>query len=71
MHFNATLLGKSHSCKLTIYVLKGTQHYLDRATVLSDKSDSDVMFCLQVIRDLESKDHLCINPIRRIGSIHK
>ena len=36
------------------------------------------MFVYKVIRDLESKDHLCIkkdhlciNPIRRIGLIHK
>ena len=28
-------------------------------------------FVNKVIRDLESLDHLCINPIRRIGLIHK
>ena len=28
-------------------------------------------FVYTVIRDLESIDHLCINPIRRIGLIHK
>ena len=28
-------------------------------------------FVYKVIRDLESKDHLCINPIIRIGLIHK
>ena len=28
-------------------------------------------FVYKVIRDLESIDHLCINPIRRIGLIHK
>ena len=28
-------------------------------------------FVDKVIRDLESIDHLCINPIRRIGLIHK
>ena len=27
-------------------------------------------FVYKVIRDLESVDHLCINPIRRIGLIH-
>ena len=42
-----------------------------RITVLSAKSDGDVMFVYKVIRDLESIDHLCINPIRRIGLIHK
>ena len=40
-------------------------------TVLSAKSDSDFVFCLQSYQDLESIDHLCINPIRRIGLIHK
>ena len=34
-------------------------------TVLPAKNDSDVMFCYKVIRDLESIDHLCINPIRK------
>ena len=28
-------------------------------------------FVYKVIRDLESVDHLCINPIRRIGLIQK
>ena len=36
----------NHLCK------KGTQHYLDRATVLQDKSDRDVMFCLQSYQEL-------------------
>ena len=40
-------------------------------TVLPAKSDSGVMFCLQSYQDLELIDHLCINPIRRIGLIHK
>ena len=40
-------------------------------TVLPAKSDSDVLFLYKVIRDLESIDHLCINPIRRIGLIRK
>ena len=31
---------------------------------------SDVMFCLQSYQDLESIDHVCINPIHRIGLIH-
>ena len=40
-------------------------------TVLSAKNDSDVMFCLQSYQDYESIEHLCINPIHRIGLIHK
>ena len=40
-------------------------------TVLPAKSDSDVLFVYEVIRDLESIDHLCINPIHRIGLIHR
>ena len=39
--------------------------------MLPAKNDSDVMFCLQVIRGLESIDHLCIYPIRCIGLIQK
>ena len=38
-----------------------------RNTVLPAKIDSDVMFCLQSYQGLKSIDHLCINPIRRIG----
>ena len=41
------------------------------STVLPAKSDSGIMFCLQSYQDLESIDHLCINPIRRIGLIHQ
>ena len=40
-------------------------------TVVSTKSDSDVMFCLQSYQDLESIDHVWINPIHKIGLIHK
>ena len=40
-------------------------------TVLPAKIDSDFMICLQSYRDLYSIDHLCINPILRIGLIHK
>ena len=35
------------------------------------RNDSDLMFVYKIIRDLESIDHLCINPIHRIGLIHK
>ena len=48
-------------------VIYNTNRYgedaLLKGTVLPAKSDSDVMFCLIVIRNLESIDHLCINPI--------
>ena len=50
-------------------------------TVVPTKSDSDVMFCLQLLSKTltcslhlsirESIDHLCINPILWIGLIHK
>ena len=42
-----------------------------RLTILPAKSDSDVMFYLRSYQELESKNHLRINPIRRIGLIHK
>ena len=35
------------------------------------RRDIDVKFVYKVIRDLESIDHLCINPTRKIGLIHK
>ena len=40
-------------------------------TVLPAKSGSDVLFVYEVIRDLESIDHWFINPIHRIGLIHR
>ena len=41
------------------------------AIVPPAKNDSDDMFVYKNIRDLESIDHLFINPIHRIGLIHK
>ena len=40
--------------------------------ILSCKPRVTVMSCFvyKVITDLESIDHLCINPINRIGFIH-
>ena len=40
-------------------------------TVLPANSDSEVMFYLRSYKELESIDHLYIDPIRRIGLIHK
>ena len=50
-------------------------------TAVPTKSDSDVIFCLRLLRktlaytlllrQCKSIDHLCINPILRIGLIHK
>ena len=37
-----------------------------RLTLLPAKSDSGVMFCLQSYQDLESVDHMYIDPIHRI-----
>ena len=45
--------------------------HIKYSTVLPAKSDSDVLFVYEVIRDLESIDHLCINHIHRIGLIHR
>ena len=46
------------------------EHSSSVGTVLPDKSDSGVMFCLQNYNGL-SIDHSCINPICSIGLIHK
>ena len=57
--------------------------YIDlREKMIKLKSEREVLSCqpkvtvtsyfvYTVIRDLESIDHLCINPICRIGLIHK
>ena len=47
------------------------QTYVAEYTVLPARSDSDHVFFNKVIRDLEWIDHLCINPILRIGLIPK
>ena len=44
---------------------------INDSTVLPAKTDSDIRFVYKIIRDLESIDHLYINPMRRIGLIHK
>ena len=58
-----------------------THHYKTSFTVVPTKNDSDVVLCLQLLSQTptyahnlspcESIDHLCINPILRIGLIHK
>ena len=57
--------------KVDFLIKKITMFRIALSTVLPAKSDSDVMFVYKVIRDLESIAHLCINPIRAIGLIHK
>ena len=59
----------------------GQHQKVDKSTVVPTKSDSDVIFCLLLFSKTltcklhlslrESRDHLCINPILRIGLIHK
>ena len=57
----------------SMYTLKtsDTQSYQSNR-VLSCQPRVTVMSCFvyEVIRDLESMDHLCINPILWIGLIH-
>ena len=43
--------------------MKEIRQYRYFGTVMPAKSDSGVMLCLQSYQDLESIDHLCINPI--------
>ena len=55
--------------------------YTYQYTVVPAKSDSDVVLCLQLLSKTltytlhlssrESRGHLCINPILRIGLINK
>ena len=53
-------------CLTTLSLSCDGARHLDAAIVLSAKSDSEVMFCLQTNMDLESIDHLYINFINRI-----
>ena len=48
-----------------------TDMHHNNCTVLPAKSDSDVMFVYKVIRNFESIEHLCINPILWLELIHK
>ena len=50
-----------------------TQINLEHVILLTCQPGVTVTSCFvyKVIRDLESIDHLCINPIHRIGLIHK
>ena len=52
------------ACHCDIHWIDKVLSYQPRVTVTS-------CFVYKTIRDLESIDHLCINPIRRIGLIHK
>ena len=56
-----------------VNVFETTEAEINTLKVLSCQPRVTVMSCLvyKVIRDLESIYHLCINPIRRIGLIHK
>ena len=55
------------------YALLSWGMYCIVMLLLSDQPKVTVTSCLayKVIRNLESIDHLCINPICRIGLIHK
>ena len=66
--FRWLLFRCQHSCLHTSH-----QHTKWRSCLLSCQPWVTVTSCFvyKVIRDLESIDHLCINPIRRIGLIHE
>ena len=67
-------------CKQNILCVESDVIGRDDSTILPAKSDSDVMFCLQLLSKTlncthhlgsrDSKDLLCINPILWIGLIH-
>ena len=39
--------------------------------VMPTRSDSDFMFCLQIIGDVLSTGRLCVGPVLRIGLTHE
>ena len=61
--------------------LPNMQGALHTSTVVPTKGDNDVILCLELLSKTqtyalhlslcESIDHLCINPISRIGLIHE
>ena len=60
-------------CGVIILATVATSTLAGRQILLSCQPRVTVMSCFvyTVIRDLESIDHLCINPICRRGLIHK
>ena len=58
----------NHSISKTLFTVGACVFVISVATVLPAKSDS---VAYKVIREMESIDHLFINPIRSIGLIHK
>ena len=56
-----------------VHICRVRSDLLERHGVLIASTILPVTPCFvyKVIRDLESIYHLCINPIRRIGLIHK
>ena len=66
---------KSHAAAHILYYYKSLdgKQYIHTTLILSCQPRVTVVSCFayKVIMDLSSIDHLCINPIRRIGLIHK
>ena len=71
-----------YMCRICICLAEmSTIYQLTPSTVVPANSDSDVVLCLQLLSKTltrtcylswgESIDHSCINPILRIGLIHK
>ena len=81
------LLKLSHSTQCTLIacaqmsLMSAHADEFSEATVMPAKSDSDVVFCLQLLsktltctlhlNQCESIYHVCINAILRIGLMHK
>ena len=66
MYINIYLL-----LKILLCCLHSSSKPHTTTTVLPAKSDSDVMFCLQGDQGLRIDRSLCIDPIHRMGLIHK
>ena len=53
------------------YLTVSGEWYLNELLSCQPRVTVTSCFVYKVIRDLYPIDHMCINPIRRIGSIHK
>ena len=80
-HFPIGILGQVWYLIVSFPDLCNLTYFQHNTTVVPNKRNSDVIFCLQLLSKIltctlhlslrESIDHLCINPILRIGFIHK
>ena len=79
--YNQHKYGSESQDKTTTLHMHTFRALIRHYTVMPTNSDSDIILCLQLLSKTltctlhlsirQSIDHICINPILQIGSIHK